>query len=259
MEIRTLALVLGAAVTVVAGGVGVTACSSSSSSNNPVDSGGGGGNMDSSANNNGDSSSSMGDDTGTGTGDDGGTPTGDSGSGGGPDCGTIPGLHTSAAGSLFCGYDDAGAHITCTTGQECCLGGSNGTTSKSPFFPEECATYGSACPNQIDGGYDLAVPIACNQISDCIANGQTSATACCLQGATIAPVAGCGYNKAKGGSAIVCEGSGDGGAAAGDAGTPTATACGINELQVCTGDADCPSGMTCKAGKWKIYQLGFCQ
>jgi hypothetical protein len=48
----------------------------------------------------------------------------------------------------------------------------------------------------------------------------------------------------------VCEGT---------AGGTTATACAAGETQVCSSQADCPTGTTCTAGKWKLYQLGFCQ
>lgn len=271
MEIRKLALVMGAAVTIVAGGVAVTACSSSSGgSSPPTPDSGTAMNNDAGMNNTSDGSMTNEEDSGT-------APVGDSGTSATCDA-SIPSLHPeTTAGSIFCGYGagDAGAKITCTAGSECCLGGSTGGT-KSTFFPEQCAGYGDTCPNQVDGGSEIAVPIACNQIADCTANGLTTATACCLQGATIAAVPGCGFNKAKNGTAIVCEnngtvlvpstGSGDGGAEdgaapAGDAGGGggAATACAGGELQVCAVDSDCPTGKTCVAGKWKIYQMGFCQ
>jgi Cys-rich repeat protein len=66
--------------------------------------------------------------------------------------------------------------------------------------------------------------------------------------------AGCSYLKSTKGSAIVCEGTGGGA----DGGV-TSTACATGEVQVCSSDADCPSGMSCQPGKWKIYQIGFCQ
>jgi hypothetical protein len=142
-------------------------------------------------------------------------------------------------------------------GQECCLGGSIGGGN---FAPQECATYGTTCTN--GGGADAstneqAIAIACNQVSDCVANGKTGATACCLQGAkctsgytcTGSPGA-CPYPKYSDGVAIVCEGTGGG---------TTATACAAGETQVCSSQADCPTGTTCTPGKWKLYQLGFCQ
>jgi hypothetical protein len=65
--------------------------------------------------------------------------------------------------------------------------------------------------------------------------------------------AGCTYLKSTHGTAIVCEGAG------GEGGVSNATACAAGEVQICSADLDCPSGMHCMPGKWKIYQLGFCQ
>jgi hypothetical protein len=48
-------------------------------------------------------------------------------------------------------------------------------------------------------------------------------------------------------------------AGAGEGGTVAATACATGEVQICSADQDCPSGMHCIPGKWKIYQIGFCQ
>jgi hypothetical protein len=171
----------------------------------------------------------------------------------GPDCGKLPSLHANPAGDIYCGYGADGGEIDCLTGMECCLGGSIGG---GMYAPQECATWsgtGAGCmnPAPVDGGASTAIGIACNQVSDCTTNGMSSATACCLQGASAAPVAGCGYTKAKDGTAIVCEvgtASADGGAAT----------CAAGETQVCSTQADCPAGTTCTAGKWKIYDLGFC-
>jgi hypothetical protein len=120
-------------------------------------------------------------------------------------------------------------------------------------LPEQCATFGGTCTNSgnpdAGSGNLLAVPIECNQVSDCVANGNANATACCLQGAKApTPVAGCGYDKSTNGNAIVCEGT------AGGAATP----CAAGEVQICSSQADCPSGTTCTPGKWKLYQIGFC-
>jgi hypothetical protein len=197
-------------------------------------------------------------DTGAGNGDGGGTTEGGDGGAsadaadGGvdaadanvPECGAIPTLHPDDAGTIYCGFTDGGS-LLCPTGQECCLGGSLGA---GQFAPEVCASYGATCTNGgVDGG-SPAVPITCAQVADCRANGNAGATSCCLQGATVSTVPGCGYPKFSHGSAIVCEG---------DAGGP-ATPCGPGETQICSSQADCPSGTTCTAGKWKIYQLGFC-
>jgi hypothetical protein len=125
----------------------------------------------------------------------------------------------------------------------CCLGGSIGGSN---YAPQVCGTWnaaGTGCDNPDGGG----IGIACNQNSDCAANnGDAGSFSCCLQGATVSTVAGCNYPKAKEGSAIVCEA------------TNTGT-CAASETQICSSQADCPTGKTCTAGKWKIYQIGFCQ
>ena len=247
MNIRTLALVFGSALTVAVGGIGAAACSSSSSGSGGSGSSGGGssgGGADGTASSSGGSSGggSSGSSSGSSSG-------GTSDAGTGTECGSIPALHQDEAGSIFCGYDDAGTSFSCTPGQQCCLGGE----INSVFAPQVCATFGSDCTNggnpDAGTGNFVAVPIACNQIADCIANGNANATACCLQGAKApTPVTGCGYDKSTNGSAIVCEGT------AGGAATP----CAAGEIQICSSQADCPTGTTCTAGKWKLYQLGFC-
>jgi hypothetical protein len=240
MNIRTLALVFGSAIVVAGSGMAATACSSNNSSGGTSSSGGG----DSGAHPDGTASSSGGGDDGGASssgGEGGGSSGGDAGTG--PDCGNTPSLHATEAGTIFCGYEpDGGPAIDCPTGKQCCLGGALGGGT---YAPEECVTWGTACTNPADGG----IPIACGQISDCTANGQAGATACCLQGATVATVAGCGFPKYSHGTGIVCEGDGGG----------AATACAAGETQICTSQADCPAGKTCTAGKWKIYQLGFCE
>ena len=158
------------------------------------------------------------------------------------DCGSIPTLHPTDAGSIFCGYPaDGGSSFSCTTGTQCCLGGPNGQN----FYPEDCVTWGANCDNPGDDGG--AIPIPCEQSADCTANGATG-DVCCLQGAA-APTAvqGCGYYKATGGKQIACETPSDAGACTGS-----------GEIQICSSDADCPSGHTCTPMKWKLYQLGFC-
>jgi hypothetical protein len=241
MNLKKLALVMSAGFVLGAGTFAGAGCSSSSS-------GGSGGGSGSSSGGAGDSSVD------TGTGSDTGveTDSSESDSGASPDCGKLPTLHMNAAGDIYCGYgpaDDAGGdggEINCGTGTECCLGGSIGG---GQYDPQACATWsatGAGCDNPpgVDGGASTAIGIACNQIADCTANGQAAGGSCCLQGATVATVAGCGYPKAKDGNAIVCE---------------TTATCTSGETQICSSQADCPSGMTCTAGKWKIYDIGFCQ
>ncbi|HEY6462134.1 MAG TPA: hypothetical protein VIY73_18335, partial [Polyangiaceae bacterium] len=164
------------------------------------------------------------------------------------DCGASPTLHEDEAGSIFCGFNGT-ADLYCGVGQECCLGGALGGGT---FAPQECATRDTVCPNAaaLDAGA-AAIPIACGQLADCTANGATSAVACCLQGAT-APtvVVGCSYPKATEGTAVVCESS--------DAGATGPQPCAQGEVQMCSSQADCPTGTTCTPGKWKIFQVGFC-
>jgi hypothetical protein len=158
-------------------------------------------------------------------------------------CGSNPTLHVDTAGTIFCGYDfDAGADLSCTTGQQCCLGGylDGGT-----FAEQVCSTWsatGTGCTNPPGD----SIGIACGQNADCTANGFTgSHVACCLQGATAPADMGCTYPKATLGTAVVCESTSGNGCAAG-------------EIQICSATSDCPTGMTCTPGKWKLFQVGFC-
>jgi hypothetical protein len=244
MNIRTLALVLGSAAVIATSGALAMACSSSSGGN-------GGGGTDSGAHNDGTSSgsSSGGEGGSSGAGEGGGSSSG--GGDGGADCGSTPQLYPNEAGTIYCEpsfLTDTGSGIYCPPGQQCCFGGSLGGGN---YAPEECATYGSTCTNgggDGGGGGAQPIPIQCMQISDCAANGKSGATACCLLGASNGTVAGCGYPKYKGGTAVQCEGTGGG----------AATACAPGETQMCSSPADCPAGTTCTAGKWKLYQVGFC-
>ena len=167
------------------------------------------------------------------------TGPGDSGT---ADCGSIPKLHVSEAGAIFCGYPaDGGSSFSCTTGTQCCLGG-----GKSPnFFPEDCEGFGTVCQNPgPDAGVPSGIAIECNQNADCTANGK-SGNVCCLQGAGAPALQqGCGYYKSQGGTAITCE--------------QGATCSGATDIQICSADTDCPQGKTCTPMKWKLYQLGFC-
>jgi hypothetical protein len=130
-----------------------------------------------------------------------------------------------------------------------------GSIGGGQFAPDECVSFGGACTNPPDGG---AIAIECNQISDCRARGNPGATACCLQGSTSCysnytcpggPAGACAFPKYRGGRQVACEGTGGG----------AATACASGELQVCQADVDCPGGTHCVAGKWKWYEVGFCE
>ena len=138
-----------------------------------------------------------------------------------------------------------GGPASCTTGQECCVGGA---ILPGQFAPDVCTTFAGTCPNgSADAGIP-PIPIECNQLSDCAANGLSS-NACCLQGAHLAIVAGCGYLKASGGTGVVCEGTGGGGP----------KACAAGDIQVCSSQSDCPTGTMCVPSKWKLFQIGVCQ
>ncbi|HEY8041797.1 MAG TPA: hypothetical protein VIF15_18465, partial [Polyangiaceae bacterium] len=104
---------------------------------------------------------------------------------------------------------------------------------------DDCVTWGQGCDNPADGG----LPVQCEQTSDCTANGH-SGSVCCIKGTTPAAVPGCGYDKAKGGTGVFCE---------------QGTACASGDIQICSSQADCPSGTTCTPFKWKIIQLGYCK
>jgi len=162
----------------------------------------------------------------------------------GADCKDNPDLHPTEAGTIFCGYNDAGTGFSCSTGQQCCLGGSTGSDT---YAPEGCYTWGGACPNPPpDGG----APIECEQTSDCYANtdgGTEAGLVCCLEGATApAVVAGCqaGDLKSSDGKGIFCE---------------QGSACtNSGALQICEQNSDCSGGKTCVPMRWKIYEIGFC-
>ncbi len=231
MKTSTLALLLGSALTIAGSGLAVTACSSSSS---PAEK------NDASSGNDGSGSSSGG--SGSSSGSSGGAEAG-------VDCGSTPSLHQSDAGTIYCGFGagDAG-ELYCPPTQECCIGGGEG---QDMFAPQVCQSFNTTCTN--GGGPDAStneqpIPVQCAQIADCTVNGVTAATACCMQGAKSSTVAGCGYPKYSDGTAIICEGDAGG----------NPTQCAAGEVQVCSSQADCPSGTTCTAGKWKILDLGFC-
>lgn len=159
----------------------------------------------------------------------------------GPPCGPIPMLHENPPGDVYCGLDANGGPLDCIGTADagiCCLGGPIGG---GMYAPNACTSIYDGCM-KAGGG---AIPIECNQVSDCLPAGIGGSSSCCLQGATaFAPVPACGYDSSKGGTAIVCESS---------------SVCSAGEVQICSSNADCPSGTTCTAGKWKIFDIGFCE
>jgi hypothetical protein len=154
-------------------------------------------------------------------------------------CQSDPKLHQADAGSIYCGFDDAGNNFSCPTGMECCIGGSLGRDAG--FAPDECAPWGTACMNPANKG--LAVP--CEQPSDCAANDGGTGNLCCLMGTTPSQVVGCGAAdiKASGGTGTQCV---------------QGATCGAGNTQLCLQSGDCPTGMTCTAFRWKIIEMGFC-
>lgn len=237
MNIRNLALVLGAAFTVAAGGFAATACSSS---NNPTTGG---------------SDSGTHADTGT---------TSDSGSGGddsgmmgseggtGADCGSTPTLHPGDGGSLYCPFGpDAGQYVKCdsqgqchldcpTSTTYCCIGGE---ISKGNYAQSACQTIGQACDNPPpDAGMFPGRPIQCEEAADC-RGGDAGPMICCATGSTPAMVPGCmTYGEHPGLTATTC----------------TAGSTCASGFQVCATNAECGSGKTCQAFKAVGLQLGFC-
>jgi hypothetical protein len=255
MHIQKLALVLGSALTIAAGGVGAVACSSSSGGGSSSSSSSGSGSSGSSSGTDGSMSSS----SSGGSGDASGSSSGGGDSGSGSSSGTcksIPTVHASPAGSIYCGYapGDSGATITCTTGQECCIGNSIGGGN---YAPDQCQTWGSDCtdPTADGGPYGAGLQVLCEQTADCTVNaaggdggsaeGGAGGMVCCLKGTTPMQVAGCptGDLKASGGQGTACE---------------MGSACSAGEVQVCGSDADCPSGKHCAGFRWKVIEMGFC-
>ena len=224
MKNSQLAWLLGGALVLSSGVLGVAACSSSNTGNptGGVDSGTG-------------SDGGGGTDTGTGTD----TGNGGTDSGGGTDGGGTctspksPSLHPSdgGAGSLFCGYlgNDAG-RLDCTPQtQVCCLGGKQGTGFADPT----CNAPGTPCANGTN-----PKEFQCGDPTDC-----ASGSICCLGGPapTLDPV--CGYYKAKGTTGSKCE---------------TTTTCAAGETKLCESNAECAAGQTCTPFKTLILQFGFC-
>ncbi len=231
MQIRNLAWVFGAALAVSVGGMGAMACSSGSSGSTGGSSSGSG---SSSGGTGSDAAADVatGDDGGTGV--DSGTPTADAG------CKNPATPHPGTAGDVFCGYGADGGSLTCSTGQQCCVGGSLGG---GQYAPDDCNTWGGACDNPDGGG----LPVECEQPQDCTANNKSGAV-CCLvapTGGAVNSVPGCPLDfKATGGKGTSCE---------------MGTTCAAGDVQLCGADTDCPSSAPhCVGFRWKIIQLGYC-
>ena len=229
MKNSQLAWLLGGALVLSSGGLGVAACSSSSGSGNP-----------SGGNDSGTGSDGTGGGNDTGTGNDtgnGGNDTGPVGDGGpGNDCGSTPSLHPGDGGSIYCPFGPDGSALHCAAAtQECCIGGKIGTNQ---FAESNCETWGTACTNPADGGRQLE----CGEALDC--TGNNHGTTCCATGALPAIKAGCGYYAESPG----LKGS-----------TCSAAACAAGQFQMCATDAECGAGKTCTPFKTLGMQLGFCQ
>jgi hypothetical protein len=147
--------------------------------------------------------------------------------------------------SCALGFDAGALDCPASSGTgTCCLGGS---LAPNAFVPDICAANAAGCTNGgvPDAGGTLAIPIQCWQVADCAPNGVSGAQSCCIQGGATqpGPVQGCMYIRSKAGTAVGCET------------TPT---CAVGEVQICSSQADCPSGTMCVPGKWKIFDVGFC-
>lgn len=238
MKIRNLALVLGAAFTVAAGGFAATACSS----NNPAVTGGG---YDSGTVRD----SSTGNDSGN-TGNDSGMMGSDAGDGGNS-CGSTPSLKPGDGGSIYCPFAaDAGQYVTCsssgfchldcpTATTYCCIGG--GTSPN--YYTSACQTIGQACDNPPEDAGHGGRPVQCEEAADC-QGGDAGAMICCGTGGLPAQDPTCGYYKESPGfKATTCT---------------TGTTCPSGQFQICSTDAECGSGKTCTPFKALGVQLGFC-
>jgi hypothetical protein len=228
MKISTMALFLGGALVCGVGGIGLAACSSDSNTGNPTG-GDSGGNHD----------GTTGSEGGGGDGGaiDSGGNEGGGDSAGGCTHGNPPSLHVSDGGptSLFCGFkaNDAGTLYCDPHTQNCCVGGSMGTGFADPT----CNTKGVACVNGT-----MPKEIDCEDSNDCPVVGSI----CCYTGPvpTLDPT--CNYYRATSGISTHCVDP--------DAGT----ACASGEQQICSSNAECPSGKTCTPFKTIYFGLGFC-
>jgi hypothetical protein len=185
MNIRTLTLVLGSALTVAAGGIGATACSSSSSGGNGGSSSGGSHNDGGSDGTASSSGSSSGSTSSSGSSSGSASSSGGTSSSGGGDAGTCksPELHPPVdGGGLYCPFSfndaiDSGIQYCTQPGQMCCVSpatdagisdcenvGANCTTTG--FTPWQCSAP-SDCTNfnvpvtTVDGGASSGPVVCC--------------------------------------------------------------------------------------------------
>jgi hypothetical protein len=212
MNIRTLALVLGSALTVAAGGVGATACSSGSSGNGGGSSSGGshsdGGSSSGTASSSGGTASSSG---GTAS-SSGGTASSSGGTGSSSGACKSPSLHPPEdGGGLYCPFSfndaiDAGVQYCTQPGQMCCV------SPSTDAGISDCENVGAAC------GTTGFTPWQCSAPSDCtnfnvpvttVDGGATSGpVVCCITagavGADTSSGICAGVQKTKGNAGNLC-------------------------------------------------------
>ncbi|HEY1698075.1 MAG TPA: hypothetical protein VGG39_38205 [Polyangiaceae bacterium] len=209
MNIRTLTLVLGSALTVAAGGIGATACSSSSSGGNGGSSSGGshndGGGSDGTASSSGSTSSSgssSGSTSSSGGGDD----------GGGSSSGSCksPSLHPPVdGGGLYCPFSfndatDSGVVYCTQPGQMCCV------SPSTEAGISDCENVGANCTTNGYTPWQCSAPSDCNGITPITIDGGASSgpVVCCLTaGALVADTSSgicANVQKTKGNAGNVC-------------------------------------------------------
>jgi hypothetical protein len=153
------------------------------------------------------------------------------------DCGTTPSLHPGSGTNLYCPYGPGGTAIQCVTGSQlCCISGKVGAT----YPPSDCEALsdaGCTVGQQADAG---SAQIQCEDpTTDCPAGD-----VCCGAPDTVAPSAGCSYDRLYGLEYTRCE---------------HATACQAGEFQVCaTATGECPAGKACTPFKATL-DLGYCK
>lgn len=143
-----------------------------------------------------------------------------------PDCGTAPSLHPSPEAGVYCPFQVVGAPSRCAIGTHCCVYPSNAGKVGT------CNQPGVAC-DPVEGTADFG----CDEPSDC----PGASPVCCLKG-SIEKDPAC-YAFGKGVSATTCR----------------PTSCANDEVQVCSGSGQCPTGKTCVPFATRGKELGACR
>jgi len=232
MKSSNIAWVFGA-LSALSLGVAAEACSSSSSTASND-----GGTMDSGKTGSGSGKTGSGTGTtGSGTGTTG-SGTGTTGSGSGPKCYSVATkLYPGDGGSMYCPFDttDAGKTAYCSSSEHCCEPSSGGSS---------CVANGTACSPATDTDWQ------CQQAADCKVRG--TGAVCCGTGSIAQQSAqpGCAADGGTLPPSIYVSGF---------KGSSCAASCPSTEWQLCTTDAECPSGQMCVPMKSKGNDVGACQ